>query len=308
MKLRKPSGEKLLAMLQDVYNNDHLPTRLIEAGWPLRWQNEDRSNAWTTADGGHSYACDGSQPQPAWLRYYHLVPRQRDWDQFEAGAKPMSRAEPELIQDFYAYNSGDPRNLTGGEFVGDLLLSCELDVQSASGQIVLELVKGGRNFQAQIDVTSGAVHLLIPGLDDYRPSAKTSIRGPGKYDVRFANIDQQLWFFLDGEVVKFDAETTYPPLGNDLPQSRGRVTDYSPVGFASAGANVRVNHINLQRDVYYTDPTRDSQLAGNSQVFKLEDKAQNELDQFFMLGDNSPAEQGQPLVGERCRSTSSADC
>ncbi len=233
---RKPTGDKLLAMLQDVYDNDYIPTQLIEAGWPLRWQNQGRAEAWIAENGGRSYAYDGSQSQPAWLRYYNFVPRERDWEQVEQGARIIARAEPELIQDFYTYNSGDPRNLGRGQFVGDLSLSCELDIQSASGQIVLELVKGGRNFQAQIDLATGSVQLLIPGLDDYRPSAKTSIRGPGKYNVRFANIDQQLWFLLDDEVVKFDAETTYAPLNNDLPQSRGEVSDYSPAGIASMGA------------------------------------------------------------------------
>jgi signal peptidase I len=283
---RKTTADKLLAMLQDVYNNDYLPTQLIEAGWPLRWQNDGRTEAWIAEDGGRGYACDGSQSQPVWLRYYHLLPSDHDWAQVLDGARITARAEPRLIEDFYAYNTGDSRLFQQGHFVGDLAIACELDVQSAAGQIVLELVKGGRSFQAQIDLASGTVNLLIPGLDGYRPSAKTSIRGPGKYSVRFANVDRQLWFFLDDEVVKFDAETTYPDLGNDLPQRIGRVSDYSPVGIASVGAQVRVNHLNIQRDVYYTDTKKESNTGVNTVTLK--DDQNDDFDQFFMLGDNSP--------------------
>jgi signal peptidase I len=294
---RKPTGDKLLAMLQDVYNNDYIPTKLIESGWPLRWQNDGRTEAWTADDGGRSYACDGSQSQPAWLRYFHYVPSDREWAQVEHGLPVSGRADPHYVEDFYAYNSGDSRLFQGGRFVGDLSIACELDAQSGGGQILLELVKGGRNFQAQIDLATGSVQFFIPGLENFQPTAKTSIRGPGKYSVRFANIDRQLWFFVDDEPVKFDADTTYPDLGNDRPQRMGRVSDTSPVGIASVGAQVRVNHLNIQRDVYYTDP-RDSQSAAKPLIFEVEDKEGEDFDQFFMLGDNSPQSKDSRLWGE----------
>ncbi len=57
---------------------------------------------------------------------------------------------------------------------------------------------------------------------------------------------------------------------------------------------MRVNHLNIQRDVYYTD-TRDS---GGISTVALKDAEDDDFDQFFMLGDNSPQSKDSRLWGE----------
>ncbi len=88
--------------------------------------------------------------------------------------------------------------------------------------------------QCRIDVATGRARLSIGGLDDFGPEAATDVRGPGTYLIRFANVDDQLFLWVDGDVVEFDASTAYPY--DETGNTRPRPTDLSPVGIASSGA------------------------------------------------------------------------
>ncbi len=131
---RKPP-EKLLAMLQPVYDNDLAPTITGTLGWPARWTAEPgfADSAWTTKDLA-SFESDGNAKGEAWIRYRHRVPSPEQWQSVAAAlhkkraweltrdeaaqaarANPLSpeSVRPQLISDFTAYNtgdSGDPRD------------------------------------------------------------------------------------------------------------------------------------------------------------------------------------------------------
>jgi signal peptidase I len=295
---RKPP-EKLLAMLQPVYDNDLTP-KIASFGWPLRWQPETES--WVPQDDSRSYETDGSDPNTAWLRYSHLAPTPAQWNHLRLRGSPPANdpVEPGLIEDFTAYNSSQTvRDSTSADmrqryWVGDLALECNVDVKSTAGELIFELIKGGRSFQCRIDVGTGQAVLSIDGVheSEYQPTATTALRGPGRYAVRFANCDQQLRLWIDGTLVIFgesDATTQYDALGNHDPQS----ADLQPVGVGSRGAAVRVDGLNILRDLYYIgqpgrggDPLhpsrwRPGRLANAFSDFRLEE------DQFLALGDNS---------------------
>jgi signal peptidase I len=296
---RKETPEKLLAMLQDVHDNDYVPARLLENGWPARWQAAEPSPVagWKAENGTREFVCDGEQGRELWLRYRHLLP-----------PSPGSWRDPEnaeyttaLIRDFYAYNSERENNAAGENWVGDLAMECEAEIRSDSGELVLELVKGGRTFQARIDVASGDARLVIPGLEEYKPVAVGVIDGPGTYQLRLANVDEQLWLFVDDELVQFDMATTYESLGNytevtDPVRSPLGATDDSPAGIASVGADVRLSHLRIKRDVFYT---RDHDNAPDpiSEIQLVDDPVDDQKDQFFMLGDNSPSSKDGRLWG-----------
>lgn len=297
---RKETPHKLLAMLQDVYDNDHVVDDMLKNGWPARWQNvAPGQHVWQPEDGTRAFSIDGQGTGIQWLRYQHLVPNGgHGWRKLGE----MGTPRPELITDFYAYNLDDAEN-----WVGDLSVEFEVEVRSSQGDLVLELVEGGQPFRAQINLATGKAHLLVPGLDDYRPSITTPIRGPGTYRLRFANIDDQLLFWVDDELIEFDSRTTYEPLKNHQPfmeLTAGHPSDLSPVGIGSSNADVRVSHLNIKRDVYYTNPRymnpqdRESQevpVATASNPLDLLDSDKDELDRFFMLGDNSPASKDSRL-------------
>ncbi len=260
---RKPPP-KVAATLQLVYDNDHVVTEMIEHGWPARWQGWPTPEGsmrgdWITSEDFKSFHTDGSAHGEAWLRYRNFVPTFRDWERILNGAS--IRPEAQLVSDFAAYNTnrsvgevGHPPNLApdanslGLHWVGDLAFEGTVEVESSAGQLILELVEGGRRFQCRIDLANGEALLSIVGLDQFGPQGQTSVRGPGSHDIRFANVDNQLLLWVDGGLVEFDAPTVYPALGNRRPQQ----ADLAPVGVAAAdGAAVRLSHLKVLRDVYY---------------------------------------------------------
>ncbi len=289
---RKPP-EKLRAMMQVVHDNDYVSRELIDHDWPLRWQpwsKNDSPGDWEPSEDTRSYHTDGSAAGEAWMRYQHIVPPPVNWQ-----AKrwvPERPPEAQLITDFYAFNTRVTRgrpyfdpSMLGLHWVGDLILECELDVESPRGTVLLDLVKGGRHFGCAMDVATGGAQLSIDGLADWRPAAQTRLRGPGKYRVRFANVDEQLVLWIDDKAVDFDGPTTYKHLDNDRPQAPD---DLAPLGIGSRGAAVKVSHLRVLRDIYYIaarTPYADPITDDRSQEVTFELLP----DQFFVLGDNSPA-------------------
>src|SRR5690606_33737890 len=133
---------------------------------------------------------------------------------------------PQLITDFYAYNTGQDINDVkktpesdgvvqraiglGLHWVGDLMLECEITVKETDlekGTVTLELVEGSLvdaqgarvpcRFQCHIELGTGEATLRLVGVNDPEwerspRTAATEIKGPGTYALRFTNFDDQL--------------------------------------------------------------------------------------------------------------------
>ncbi len=221
----------------------------------------------------------------------------------------------------------------GLHWVGDLLLDCELDVKGNQGLVLLDVVKGGKHFGCQIDVATGKATLSIDGISDWQPAAETPVRGPGTHQVTFANADRQLVLWVDGTPIQFDRDTTYEDLGNDRPQSTADDPgDLAPLGIGSRGVAMDVRHLRVLRDIYYI---ADRSIYGGGPISDYPDRSfingltrrqladffaspqrwitgsgQNVFDsrkaevfplgadQFFVMGDNSPASSDARLWSE----------
>jgi signal peptidase I len=351
---RKPP-EKVLAMRQLVHDTDYDPSELYNAGWPLRWQpasSESGPSAWKAdvkADGRdvqQQYSVDATGNQTVWLRYHHLVPDYDVWHQLadlEEHAKghpnePVKFSDatraawrPQLIMDFNAYNSRitrgqamqmhelrvDPAKL-GVHWVGDLMVEADVDVQSSQGDLLLDLVKGGKHFTCTINVATGKAKMSIEGAADFGPTAETSIAKPGRYHIALANVDDQMLLWIDGNVVKFDGSTEYD--AGQLFDGREKIIpktsaadlgDLAPAGIGAKDAKLTVSRLQIWRDEYYIadswqhvhtnlitdfdnvdertlialphDPSLwDTFAKRRHEDFTLGD------DQFFVMGDNSP--------------------
>ena len=367
--IARKSPQKIRAMLQPVYDNDYVLPEIIARGWPARWTADDPAGSaggWT-GDDYRSFRTDGTAQGEVWLRYRHIVPCAGDWQALDSGeALSAESMRPQLITDFAAYNTdvkrhGGPRDRSfqfgdlygydggpgpparspepqslGLHWVGDLAVECSLEVQSQSGTVVLELVKAGHRFHCAIDVATGKATLSISGLDSFRPTAATSIRGPGASRVMLANVDDQLTLWVKGSgawsrecVAQFDAPTTYSLPGSDRPQP----ADLVPVAVGSRGAALRVDHLRIFRDIYYiaakspqdsyviSDFDRfhspygpDSQMSQESVADFLSTPAKwdafdrrrpwgdvefpLDADQFLVLGDNSAESKDSRLWGK----------
>jgi signal peptidase I len=341
---RKPP-RKIRATLRTVYDNNYVLPWMVEAGWPPRWRPvAEGPGNWVTSADYRSFQADGSAQGEVWIGYRHFVPSFSLWQDLKRGPLPAGyQPKEELISDFTAYNTEKTDDMSYGllepgyhqlglHWVGDLAVEADVHVASESGAVILELVEGGRRFQCRIDVVTGEAALSIDGLESYRPKASTSVRGQGTYHLLFANVDDQLTLWANGDAVEFDTQTTYGRLGNTLPTR----ADLEPVRIGSHGAKLRVEALKVHRDTYYiaaksergsggfggpitdyqwdaamryhwtspednfrelkeamSDPERYRAFAEHRRSVQFELKA----DQFLVLGDNSAESKDSRLWG-----------
>jgi len=272
LKIERKPPDKVLAMLQPVYDNDYLVPLAHERGLPRRWQVQESPgrNRWLPDDPQErSYYI--KRGEDSWLIYQHYLPTPALWKTLLARRlTPEERQQirPRLITDQYAYNAGlrwrqvgGPEQNAGGwlwstvnrdwcglHWVGDLAVECEVFVESDRGTLMLELVEGGVVFACKLDVASGEAVLTCSALPGFRPACRTWMHGPGRYRVRFANVDDQLHLWINDSLVSFSETTAYPYLANHVPTKR----DLAPVRIGAAdGLDARVSHLRVLRDIYY---------------------------------------------------------
>jgi signal peptidase I len=335
---RKPP-DKVLAMRQLVHDTNYDPAELFKAGWPLRWRAETNAPGWEikTDVVGHNvqqqFVVHPQDDKTAWLRYRHFVPDDDVWQQVQRAGNlaGLPTPTPKLITDFDAYNArvsrgaaardgqlrADPSKM-GLHWVSDLLVEADVAVNKPGGELLLDLVEGGKHFTCTIDLADGKATLHIDGVDDFAPTAKTALTKPGDYHLLFANVDDQLLLWVDGSLAAFDNSTDFD--ADQVFGDRSRIVpqttavdpgDLAPVGIGARGADLVVSRLQVWRDIYYiadswqrnhgqlvtdydnSDPNVLFRIASEPALwsefarrrhhdFPLSDN------QFFVMGDNSP--------------------
>lgn len=112
--LRK-SPRKLLAMAHDVYDSNHQPAALQEAGYPLPWQpwrpaaDSPPEDSWqlSTDDESLTATVETAGERLEWLRYFHRGTQWQHWRRAQQGLS-VGQVDPyasAAITDFAAYNS-----------------------------------------------------------------------------------------------------------------------------------------------------------------------------------------------------------
>jgi signal peptidase I len=366
---RKPA-DKAAAMLELVHDTDYEPSVLHEAGWPLRWAATTPDGWHVEATAGEKtveqrFTIDAQAAgAEEWLRYRHQAPTELDWQfvrQIEKAGSvaAIEQAEgidvnewqdhihPQLITDFNAYNArltrqfanqngweirpnGQNAGSLGTEWVGDLAVECDVEVEEARGELVLEVVEAGYHFQAAIDLKSGKATLsVVDGRTgeklDFEATRQTTVEGPGEYSLRFANVDDQLLLWVNDELVEGGAaaydpdelfsggrEGMLPWAGEAEGDDQG---DLAPAGVASRGAKLAVTRLAVLRDIYYI-----ATKYPENQLNYTTDYAPTNLDPETLFSQSSawqhfatrqrrefPVEEGQLLVlGDN--SPESKDC
>ncbi len=309
---KAPEKQRKLQLL--VHDNDCPATRLLKTGWPESWAPVDPEATGWVADGKtRAYRADPIAPgddREDWIRYSHYIPTAADWSRAEAGTKPQSLPKPQLITDFYAYNNritvGDhddwvrrneiPRQ-DSALWVGDLTLTCTVEVFATGGEAIFELVEGQRRYRCSIDLTTGRAQLAyLPemngGDDSWVPAGdpfETGMNKPAKYGISFANVDDRLCVWVDDRLAKsveFEEDSVKFPL--QFRPIRPSEADKTPVGIGVRGAKLGVSHIKIERDIYYS-PEPQGMDPNHDLKFTLhDDPVDDRNDEFLMLGDNSP--------------------
>jgi len=289
LRKKDPDKQKRLQIL--VYDADHPPKKLLEAGWPRRWAALRKTgtgrDAWQPDDGGwvhedtedgQAYTLDSAaagEGELRWIRYRHLVPGNEDWkfvlDGGEFNGENPRRPLPRLITDFCGYNAylgGQYKNCVdyGQYWVGDLTVRCDVAVDELEDdpELTLELIEGFRTYRCRFDLESGQCTILHlsdgPREEEDEVilgTAETELQGAGKHRVTFANVDDRLCVWVDGDLVDFgtdesgESKSVYAPFGSPASYQQPTNADLAPVGIAARGCSVTVSGLLLQRDIYY---------------------------------------------------------
>lgn len=283
--VRKPV-EQLEADLRLVWDNDKQPKDLV-GRFPTRWYVPAEGEArWKSNDpkAPTSFAHTGTELD--FVRYRHLI---YPW------ARPADAAgtRPTFVDNFLGYNAGidwDPvagrettrNNTAEGNWVGDLVVSCDAQLADAAGVVVLELSKGQNRFQARFG--RGVVTLASTGPGGKEFGARPcKVNGPGTYRLRFANVDCRLRVWVDGRLIDFGTDADYPPSstvppGKEADEGWTEENDVAAPASIGAQGDVTVRSITLHRDIYYTRNTADHQRADLFYVHP---------GHYLCLGDNS---------------------
>ena len=250
--LRKPP-QTMLAMRRIVYDNDFQAKDLKHL---VRW-NPNAKSGWKS-DSPTGFLNEGkTAEQVDWLRYRHLV---RPEGVVAGGGKET----PRLITDSMAYNNFNDRS-THPHWVGDLMIECNVEVLQPKGELWFELSKGIHRYQARWDLASGLCNLKSidkNGNETDLGSQSTSVKSSGNYMLRFANIDARLTVWVDRALPFGDGKEYDPPevcgknekiTEDDVLNRRGPTdNDLQPASIGNKGAQVKITHVRLWRDTYYT--------------------------------------------------------
>lgn len=281
--LRKDNPDKQRDVRILVYNDAFPERRLHKLGWPERWAAVAKDGApghiagWSDDNAGWKHdtvarsfrltPSKGKSKTRSWIRYRHFLPRGSDWDAAVDGRREEldARSRLQLVADFCGYNATDgnpgvPAIERGKYWVGDLMLSCSVDIDQVApkAELLFELNEGWRWYRCRIDVATGKAtlsHTDSLSRDEkdeiVLATAETSVTGKGRYEVRFANVDDRLCLWIDDDLVEFGSNAAYKPHGGFNSLQEPTDSDLVPVGIAARGLGVTVSRLLLERDIYY---------------------------------------------------------
>jgi signal peptidase I len=208
---------------------------------------------------------------------------------------PMDPRQSRLITDFTAYNSAysasvqpsrdskekyreaaesSLRNLPakgndGIHWVGDLASEYDIETTNGTKKLSILLVEAGAKHQIDIDLSNGSATATV-AVDDQpvavfedgdkkadKAIASTDIRSGKKHRLRFANVDDQILFWVDGKLAQWTpSNRIYWGLPSAQKQRGPRQSTTDPLDGAPAGIAVSegggvVHRARIFRDIYY---------------------------------------------------------
>jgi len=300
----------------------HKPDSAQEAMWQVVYDNDYPPDQATFRELNRS-----GEIAPQWLAVsdsWDLTLQDGRRFRFAGGeeAEIVFKAGSKVFLPHYGYNppSAESRSIDEQRDVcSDLKLSATYLPKTADSVVSLSLTSFERRFKARISA-DGKVQLWYSSPTENDGGwqlwglRRIAPLKPGKsYPVAITHADFRVAVWVDGELILASTEEQYSA---DYQELKARMNDVSnrpiplpEVKISAQSGPCELWHVKLFRDVYYTNPRilqvssgplwdfaeRMGVTAGDPgwgttnnpiKLAKFEDRP--ELDQFFMLGDNSP--------------------
>ena len=186
-----------------------------------------------------------------------------------------------MIQNFSAYNGPSTDYRSVGS---DLKLSFQLAAESNEGRAIIRLGKYGRVYAGQVGF-DGTCRIIKAQSGVVLMEEKfASLEAGRPINVSLAIVDHRIELIVGENRLRYEGANLPEDWGYD--RSKQRLEQMPSVGLAGEGCGFTLTHIRLHRDTHYSNlnvATGGPGLATEGYPFELRD------DEFFVLGDNSPA-------------------
>ncbi len=300
---RKPDKAQN-AMWQVVYDNDYRPDAkwLEDSDCACPQWLPDKADMWRTADNGRVFEFVGAGEGTLLL---------------EAQSPKYQR---QVFLPRYGYNQQDSNvNIDSQtDMCSDLRLSASFQPASKDASLSMTLGSFEHRFKAEISAGGKAVLWYFREGDEpveWDSADIATLDTDRPHEVVFTHLDLQVMLKIDGREILRSPDSKYPENHDSLKKRLLSGVDVPPphVAISAAGGPSRISHVKLMRDVYYTEsqiskysdsplckyaksPEVERQNGGDyrkgwgviNRPITLEDFDDDDLDEFFVLGDNSP--------------------
>lgn len=190
----------------------------------------------------------------------------------------LDQKKSRSIRDEYSYNGGSPG---GTEAVRDFLVEGSLEIGRGQGWLALELTDGQDRVLVEIPVGGVPGEARVRSRPAKDPEEGGPVRThalapkcrlmPGRtYRLEMTLVDRRISLAVNGQPV-------FPLV--DLPAPKSRHAVVQPFTVAARGVDVAVHNFRLLRDLHYTQAGENG-VGGHA--------VRMGVDQYFVLGDNSP--------------------
>ncbi|MCC5822794.1 MAG: S26 family signal peptidase [Phycisphaerales bacterium] len=323
---RKPERTQR-TMFQPVFDSRYLPVRPEPAfRAPISpddagsWSGMQEGRVWTYTGSGHT-ALRWNDRRPITDYYpYNQASHTRNRSTGEPLTGPFTRSDDPSVRGMPPYP------------VSDLSLRISVEPTDTPVAVTPTVEARGFVFQGVVDPIAGTATVRMRpenGSEPWTELDSASFDGlrPGRVtEIEFWHVDQALWLFVDGrlvcggkergayslspaqraeaaltlsfdELVEHDRQRTdgaaRPGVSGPGVLARPELYRRPALGWEFAGGPVRVHRVRVERDIFYQPmptvtgrPTRGAHYDNFPTLTG---------DQFFMLGDNSPASEDSRL-------------
>ncbi|MGE0479823.1 MAG: signal peptidase I [Phycisphaerae bacterium] len=274
-------GETVEILAGDVFINGRIATKTPAAQSALWIVVYDQSHAPAPTPWGDAgpWSPDESESAPGWRDLDTRVIR---FDAADDAARTLrfNRYGASLYEtDTSGYNQGPSSGQNR-----DLRLRADVSLGGGPGGVRFDLLRPERRFSLELD-THGRLALRSAPSDagESRVLAEMSVArtAPFEFAIEFGHVDYRVYVRVnDREIFATTPDLYAPPL--EALRSGG-VDAPTGVAIVARGAAIELRHLRIDRDVYYTFTPRATLRAYAGSPFTLGS------DEYFVLGDNSPA-------------------